>query len=84
MVGDLESANKLAKKAPKKPVSTATKAKKATPIVSTKRKAPTKARRPAKTIVQQEVVAPIGGEVALGVAQAKTSTRIIVLPQRFR
>jgi hypothetical protein len=85
LVGDLESANKPAKKAPKKkPVSTATKAKKATPVVSTKRKAPTKARRPAKTLVQQEVVAPIGEVVALGVAQAKTSTRTIVLPQRFR
>jgi len=81
LVGDLKSANKLAKKAPKKkPVSTATKAKKATPIVSTKRKASTKARRPAKTIVQQEVVAPIGGEVVLGIAEAKTSIRTIVLP----
>ena len=85
LAGDLEVANKPAKKAPKKqPVSTAPRAKKATPVVSTKRKAPSKARRPAKVVVQQEVIPRISEVVTSGVAQAKSSTRTITLPQRFR
>ena len=81
MAEDLELANKPAKKAPKKqPVSIAPKAKKAAPVVSTKRKAPIKARRPAKVVVQQEVIAQISEVVTSGIAQAKTSTRIITLP----
>lgn len=82
---DLESANKPARKAPKKKlVSTAPKAKKAAPVVSTKQKGSKKASRPAKTMVQEEVVTQISGVVASGVAQAKTSTRTITLPRRFR
>jgi hypothetical protein len=82
---DLDIANKPARKAPqKKPVSTASKAKRAAPKVSVKRKVPTKARLPAKVVIRQEVVAPIREVVASGVAQAKTSTRTITLPQRFR
>ena len=78
---DLELANKPAKKAPKKqPVSIAPKAKKAAPVVSTKRKAPIKARRPAKVVVQQEVIPRISEVVTSGVAQGKSSTRIITLP----
>ena len=85
LVEDLESVNKPAKKAPKKkPVSTTAKVKKATPVVSTKRKVPIRARRPTKVVVQQEVVAPIGGVVASGVVQAKRSTCTITLLQRFR
>jgi hypothetical protein len=82
---DLDTANKPARKAPqKKPVSTASKAKKAAPIVLIKPKVPTKARRPTKAPVQQEAVALVGGVAASGVAQAKTSSRTITLPQRFR
>ena len=78
---DLESTNKPAKRAPKKkPVSIALKAKKAAPVVSTKQKAPNKAGRPAKAIVQQEIVTQNSRVVALGVIQAKTSTRAITLP----
>ena len=52
LVRDLESVNKPAKKAPKKkPVSTTAKVKKATPVVSTKRKVPIRARCPTKVVV---------------------------------
>ena len=85
LMGDLQSANKRAKKAPtKKPVSTAPKAKKAAPVVSTRRKAPNKANRLVKAPVQKELGTQISEVVASGVAQAKTSTRTITLPQRFR
>jgi hypothetical protein len=77
LAGDVELA---AKRAPKKqPVSITPKAKKAAPVVSTKRKAPIKARRPVKVVVQQEVIAQISKVVTSGVVQAKTSTRIIML-----
>jgi hypothetical protein len=85
LAGDLEVANKPAKKAPKKQlVSTAPRAKKATPVVLTKRKAPSKARRPVKVVVQQEVIPRISEVVTSGVVQAKSSTCTITLPQRFR
>ena len=70
-----------AKRAPKKqPVSTAPKAKKAAPVVLTKRKVPSKARRPAKVVVQQEVITQISEVVTSGIVQAKSSIRIITLP----
>ena len=50
LVGDIELAAKRVSK--KQPVSIAPKAKKAAPVVLTKRKAPIKARRPAKVVVQ--------------------------------
>jgi hypothetical protein len=82
---DLEGANNPAKRAPKKqPVSTASKAKKAAPVVLTKRKVASKARRPAKVLVQQEVVTQISKVGTLEVVQVKSSTHTITLPQRFR
>ena len=82
---DLATANKPAKKAPKKkPVSTTTKAKKAAPIVPIRRKVSTQSRAGASKLVESVVVAEIEGVVASGVVAGKTSTRTINLPQRFR
>ena len=80
----MEAANKSAKRTPKeKLVSTAPKAKKAAPAMIIKRKAPIKARTPAKVIVPK-VVTPLIEVVASGVVVAKTTSRTINLPQRFR
>jgi hypothetical protein len=77
--------NKPAKKAPKKkPVSTTTKAKNAAPTVSKSRKAPVKARLPPKSPVKRAVVVLAEEVVTRGVVVAKTSSRTINLPQRFR
>ena len=65
LAGDIELA---AKRVPKKqPVSIAPKAKKAAPVVLTKRKVPIKARCPVKVVVQQEVIAQISKVVTSGV-----------------
>ncbi len=78
-------ANKPAKKAPKKkPVSTTTKAKRATPTVPIRQKVSTQSRAGTSKPVKSVVVAEIEGVVAPGVMGGKTSTRTIKLPQRFR
>ena len=82
---DPATANKPAKKAPKKKsVSTTTKAKKAAPIVPIRRKVSAQSRAGASKPVKDTVVAGIEGLVALGVEAGKTSTRTINLPQCFR
>jgi hypothetical protein len=78
---DLAAANALAKRASKEqPVSTAPKAKKAAPAMLIKRKAPIKARAPAKRAVRKEVIVPVEVGEGSGVSQAKTRSRIITRP----
>jgi len=82
---DQAAANKAAKKAPKKKsVSTTTKAKKAAPTVPIRRKVSTQSKAPAKALGRRQVVVPVEEVVAPGVVVAKTSSRTINLPQRFR
>ena len=80
MAKDLASANKPAKKAPKKKlVSTVTKAKKAALTMSSQQKVSTQSRGGACKLVKSMVVVEIEGVVVLVVMGRKTSTRTINL-----
>src|SRR6266536_2884336 len=85
LAGDLATANKPAKKAPrKKPASTTKTAKTAAPIVPIRQKLSPLPRPGAKKAVRKVTIVPpeqVGGG---GVAVAKTASRSINLPQRFR
>ena len=81
MAKDLASANKPAKKAPKKKlVSTVTKAKKAALTMPSQQKVSTQLRGGAYKLVKSIVVAEIEGVVTLVIMGGKTSTRTINLP----
>jgi len=82
---ELKAANLSAKKAPKKkPNSVATKAKKAMPTVSKTRKAPIRAKAPAKSTVKAVPDVPAKEVVTLGVVVTRRTGRAINLPARYK
>lgn len=82
---DLAVANRPAKKSSnKQPASTVIKAKKAYTTMPKQRKVSAKARPRSKALVRSVLVDPIEEEVTSGVAVARTASRTIHLPQRFK
>jgi hypothetical protein len=77
---DLATANKPAKRTPKKIVFTKIKGKKTASIVSNRQKVSTQPRARAKSPVKRIVVVPSEEVVVLGVTGVKTTSRIISLP----